>query len=536
MLLEEIAKNILSAEPKQKLQAIQHLKRLSSEEQVQLLLTLFEREKTEIRQVIINTLLELGKNISDILIKQLKSCSDEVRPVIVDVLSETLSQNDAIMVLNYLADDNPFVRAAVIEILGRLKDNWSLSYLRSFLKDPTPIVRIKSAQALGNMQDKLSLDALLNLLTDDNAEVKMAAIQALAKIKEARACESLWQISLSDPDLNVRNHALQAIKTIGEHLISEHWEAINSKDINIRSQVIQKLSSLGRCVVLPLIELTKHYLTPIRELAITVLGNIKDASAFQRLTEFIYDSEPKIKVAAINAISNIPTETALKFLINHLKDPDPLIVDTITNALSRRSEEIIRFLPSILNENDLNTQIIVTRLIGKTQNPNLINLLAEHLNSSQVWLRRATCFALAEIKHPLAASLLQDRALFDPATLVRTAAVLGLGKLKMDFTLPTLLNALEDSEENVKIAAIKAIGELQIENTAVHILPFLTHQSVMLKLAAIETITKLRYLGAIPILKKLARPWLFNKENDEVRKQAKQTLKILQQEAKYKRP
>ncbi|MCX8014975.1 MAG: HEAT repeat domain-containing protein, partial [candidate division WOR-3 bacterium] len=206
MLPEEIVKNILAADPKLKFQAIQQLKKLSAQEQVNLLLTLLESEKSEFRQVITNTLLELGRNIAEILIQRLKSSSDYVRSVIVDVLSETLNSTDAITILNYLADENPMVRAAAIEILGRLKDNWSLSYLRSFLKDPTPIVRIKSAQALGNMQDKLSLDALLNLLTDEDNEVKIAAIQALAKIKEARACDSLWQISLSDSDLDVRNN------------------------------------------------------------------------------------------------------------------------------------------------------------------------------------------------------------------------------------------------------------------------------------------------------------------------------------------
>jgi HEAT repeat protein len=531
-----ITESLHSPDPQIRLQTIAELKKLGIENAAELLISALDNADIGFQQILIATLLELGKSIIPVCINHIKTSSQSVRENIVKILSEISDSSYNLQVLNLLSDPDPLVRASAIEILGLLNDIWSISHIREFLKDSDARVRTKAVQALGNMRDTLSVDLLLQLLTDDSSDVKIAAIGTLAKLNEPRSCDSLWQVSTGDKDPQVRSIALQAIRTIGDNIINPYMGIFISNDVAARTDAVKKLSELGRCVILPLIECTKHAAASVREIAITILGNIGNDIASKRLIEASNDADPKVRVTALTALGKIHSETTLRYLLNCLRDLDPIIVSTATDVLVERGEEIVKFLPRILSEQDLNSQITVTRLIGKIQNPDLVNILAEYLSDSRMWIRRAVCFALGEIRNPLAANLLTEKCLFDQEALVRAAAAQALGKLKMPFVLDALLNALGDDEESVKNAVIKAIGELQITESGAHLLKFLSDESILIKITTIQTLAHLNYIGAIPQLKTMARSWPFGKETEEVRAQAKQALKILEQEKRSGRP
>ncbi|MBS4016482.1 MAG: HEAT repeat domain-containing protein [Candidatus Latescibacteria bacterium] len=536
MIENEVIQSLHSADPSQRIQAIIAIKALGIEKSTEILLSALDTDNVEIQRIITATLLEFGKPITPILIKNIKPANQLIRDSIVNILSEVFDISYNVHLLNLLSDHDCSVRAAAIEILGQVKDIWSIPHIREFIKDPEPIVRTKSAAALGNMNDILSVDLILQLLSDESSLVRITALEALAKLNEPRSCDSIWQVSTRDKDPQVRKTAVQTLKIIGNNLIAPYQETFTSTDIETRTHTIQKLSELGRCVILPLIELTKHYSASVREIVAIILGNIADPVVARRLIELTNDMEPKVRIAAIKGLGNIRDETTLRFLISCLKDLDPIIISTATTVLAERGEEVVKYLPSILSEQDMNSQITVTRLIGKIQNPNLVNMLAEHLSDPRLWIRRTVCFALGETKNPLAADLLIEKCLFDQDTLVRAAAAQALGKLRMSFVLDSLISALDDDEESVKISVIKAIGELQITDSGSHLLKYLSSESVILKITAIQTLVKLHYIGAIPLLKPMARSWPFGKETEEIRAEAKLALKILEQEKRHDRP
>lgn len=532
----EILESLFSENPQKRIRAITTIKQFGIEKAVSLLLLALDNENIIYRRIIIATLLSLGKPTIPILLQNVRNSNPVTLEGIVQILSEICGTSNSLAILNLLNDKNPLVRASALTILGSIKDIWSLSHIREFTKDAEPVVRAKAAQALGNMNDKLSVDLLLQLLTDDCTEVKIAAIEALAKLNDVRSCDNLWQLSINDKDSQVRKAAWQALKTIGDVTVNPYISTFLSADVNARTEMVIKLSQLGRCVILSLIEYTKHYDASAREIAAMILGNIGDNAATTRLIELTKDVEQKVRIAAVIALGKIHSETALRFLISCLRDPDPVLIENATDALAQRGEEIIKHLPDILSEQDMTSQITLTRLIARIQDPNLVHMLAMHLSDQRIWIRQAVCFALGEIKNPIAANILTEKCLFDPAALVRSAAAQALGKLKMPFILATLISALDDAEEIVKIAAIKAIGEMQDKEAGQHILRFLSDPSIMLRITAIQILAKLHYLGAIPILKKMARGWLFAKEPEEVRVEAKRAIQVLKQESKYARP
>lgn len=532
----EILRSLFSENPEERLHAITSLKKLDVESATILLIHALDTDDIEIRQIVGATILSLGKPVIPILIANFHNNSRFVVDSIVKILSELCDSSNTPPILNLLNDKNPVIRASVITVLGSIKDNWTIPYLRDFTKDPDSQVRAAAARTLGNLNDSASVDLLLQLLTDENPEVKITAIEALAKLNDPRACDNLWQISTDDKDATARNAALRAIKSIGEAIVKPYQDTFLTGDVNARNEMIQKLSSLGHCVILPLIEYTKHYNSSVREIAAVILGNIGDNTATKRLTELINDIDPKVRISAITALGKIKGETTIKFLISYLKHPDPIIVGTATNSLISRGSEIIKFLPNILSEQDMNSQITVTRLLAKIQEPNLIDMLSEYLKDSRKWIRRAVCFALGETRNPFAANLLAEKCLFDEDTLVRAAAAQALGKLKIPLVLDTLVSALDDSEDIVKIAALKAIGETRDKDSGRHILRFLADSPILLKITAIQTLAKIEYIGAIPLLKKLTRGWPFGNEPDEIRIEAKQALKILEKESHFDRP
>jgi HEAT repeat protein len=534
MIDNVLIRELTDKNPVVRIQAIINLRKLGLEPASEILISMLEEENTGIKQSIISTIFEIGKPAIPYLIDALKYPNKIIQTNAAKILSEIGDASISTDILNILKDERGQARVVAIEVLSGIKDFWSLEFIREFLSDSDPNVRATAARALGNFEDKLSIDLLLSLLSDNSEIVRKTATEALSKFNETRVCDALWQTGLNDESPDIRNSAMYALKKIGEMLIKPYEKNLASTSIELRAKALHDLSIIGKPVLLTLLDYTKHHNPAVREICIEILANIGDRAAAQRLIELTNDLEQSVRLAAINALGKVKTETTLRYLITCFQSPDPLVITAATEALINRGKEILNFLPVLFADPDMNKQVIVSRLIAKIGESSIVPLIAQNLKDERMWVRRAVCLTLGEMKTSIAANLLIEYGLKDKETLVRIAAVKSLGDLKMSIAVEPLLQMVqEDKEENVIIAAIEAIAKIGDPSVVQYFERYLHLKSASLKIAAIKAITQLGHAKSLPVLKKIAKPWPFSSEPEEVKKEARLAIKKLSFETQF---
>ncbi|MEO0076479.1 MAG: HEAT repeat domain-containing protein [candidate division WOR-3 bacterium] len=513
MIDNTIVYGLTDKDPIVRFQALSKLRKLSLQDASELLVSMLDEEDAEIKQSIIATLTRIGKPAIAYLIEGLRFPNPAIQNNSALILSEIGDATITPELINLLKAPEALVRAIALEVLGNIRDISALEHVRKLLTDSEPQVRIACVKALASFEDKASVDKMLLLLADRDVGVRIASVNALSRFDDPRICEALWQISQEDENPNVRTAAFDALKNIGYRILRCYENSFLANDINQRTKAISELTVFGKALIVPLIELTRHPNPLCREVSAVLLGT------------------------AIRAIGKIKSENAIHFLISLLKNPDPTVTSVASDELTSMGKDLLKFLPKLLVEKDLNTQILIAQLIGRIGDPEVISVIAQYLEKSQpMWVRRALCLALGETGNPYAADILITKCLNDPETLVRSAAVKALGKLKVASAIEPLISALNDPEEPVITAAIEALTEIGERNAGAYLLKFLSSQSSILKITAIRGLAKLSYIGAIPFLKKMTRIWPFSTEPEEIKNEAKVALKKLLYESQFLKP
>jgi HEAT repeat protein len=119
-----------------------------------------------------------------------------------------------------LSDSNPMVRIYSAAILARLGDSaTAVPLLLEGLSAHDPVLRAESAGLLGDAApaDRRSVPALIAALGDEERQVRLAAADALGNVGHAAgaAIDPLWRL-IHDPDEDVRDHALRALRLVKE--------------------------------------------------------------------------------------------------------------------------------------------------------------------------------------------------------------------------------------------------------------------------------------------------------------------------------
>ncbi|MEO0131959.1 MAG: HEAT repeat domain-containing protein [candidate division WOR-3 bacterium] len=535
MIDNTLVNNLISSDANIRHRAFAALKKLDMTTALETLIEALITEDQLILEELRRKIKEIAPNALSLIVKKLTHPNRKIRIELVKLLKEVGNQTISAELVNLLIE-SPEIRASAIEVLGYIKDPWSLDYIRDFIFDRTPEVRVATLKALGYFEDREYTDQIIKSLSDPEPEVRLAAIETLAMLKEPRAGEYLWELSLNDTHEEVRRQALWALKAIGNATIKAYEKYFDTEDIDQHNQIITELARYGKVIVFPALELTHHYNPRIRQLAVKILSELKDPIAVTRLLQLANDADLEVRHSALWALGKTKTEEAIKFLTQELENPNAQIADTAKEVLEFLGSDAARVLIELLPNTQTETQLKIIEIISKVGAPELLPIIKERLNDPRDWVRRILCEALSNFRHPEIANLLVEKCLFDRDTLVRSAAVRALGKLKLLLHLDAILSALQDNEEIVRLAAIRALMDMGEKSAGQHLLKFLTQGSDAEKISAIQTLKQLNYFEAIPLLKQLSRGWPFGKESKEVRVEAKRALKHLTEELWQSRP
>jgi HEAT repeat protein len=113
-----------------------------------------------------------------------------------------------------LKDANPEVRRYAVEAVGRINDPTAVQILIAATKDPSEPVRRYAATELGRRQATEALDALIALCGDKDPDVRWQTVLAIGSLQDKRATDALVTL-LDDPAPQVANAAERALQRLG---------------------------------------------------------------------------------------------------------------------------------------------------------------------------------------------------------------------------------------------------------------------------------------------------------------------------------
>lgn len=108
------------------------------------------------------------------------------------------------------------VRDHAATALGRLRDPRAAPYLVERLSDPEEMVRFGAVSALGLLKVEETEGAVLKALADSAPVVRASAATALGRMGARAAIPNLREAVTSDPDRDVRLHAVESLVLLGD--------------------------------------------------------------------------------------------------------------------------------------------------------------------------------------------------------------------------------------------------------------------------------------------------------------------------------
>ena len=163
------------------------------------------------------------RRATPLLIEALSEKDVETRIYAVLALGRLRDPASVPHVLNAFANDERDVRKAAAYALGEIGDPRAVPALAAALNDPTADIRFNAAVAMARfgdtraigvvreMLDRSRLDKVQGMRPDQKDETILAAIPAVRKIAPEEAERLLGPLAQSDPSLQVRSAAKEAL-------------------------------------------------------------------------------------------------------------------------------------------------------------------------------------------------------------------------------------------------------------------------------------------------------------------------------------
>jgi HEAT repeat protein len=264
----------------------------------------------------------------------------------------------------------------------------------------TPQVRCGIAKALRQFVNEKTytvLEALL--LKDSEPAVRCAAANSLGCMPAQKALESLSK-ALGDRSASVRAAAVDSLGCLGANEASKPISrAVSDVDPAVRCRAIIALGRLGNAGVEPLLLALKDSQWQIRNLSAQALGEIKSPLAIAPLSAAVADPHEEVRFSAADALAKIGGPATVEPLISSWRINDILVNTVARNALVAMGHECVE-------------------------------RLVKALGDANVSVREQAAIALGQIGDPRAIPALQSLADRDPDSMVATAAIAALAKIR----------------------------------------------------------------------------------------------------------
>jgi HEAT repeat protein len=333
-------------------------------------------------------------------------------------------------------------------------------------------MRREIIRSLGEIGDPRAVPALLQMLQDESKQIneKDEVVAALVKIDDPQAVPALLQL-LRKERISQKEHnwwSDETKKTLGRirkpQSISAVLKVLQDEDANLRMAAAEVLGEIGSLQVIPALAqaLLHDENAGVRKAAAKALGKIGDTRAVPDLLQALRNEEGDARAIAAKALGLIGDPQAVFALAQVLlHDENTGVRKAAADALGNIGDsQATPALVKALQDEDASLRMTVAAALAKIGDPQAMPVLIQALQDDVEEIRVAAAYVLGVSGISQAVSAM-FQALQDKSKSVRAAAMFGWGCISDHHSLPALIYAIrEDEDEFVANMAIWALGKL----------------------------------------------------------------------------
>ena len=340
-----------------------------------------------------------------------------------------------------------------------------VEFLISALRDDREHVRKLAIHYLADVKADRARIPLKNLIASDPAiDVRKNAIEALLGMKNKGGIDQLVNI-LADRDVN-KDIRLQVCMALGDAKVAKAVEALivelDAPDKELRSAAALALGEIGDPrAVAPLIEILNSLQRDNRHSAAAALGMLRDPIAIDPLIAALKNGDLSVKKNAASALKEMPDPRSVEPLIAVLADPSGAVRNEAGLALGN----ICRFygfesLEAAAASENWRVREKAVMALSETGKAEAAETLIRALGDEQVEVRKCAASACWKLEDPRAVEPLID-ALGDEYGSVRYESARALGKIGDVRAVETLVRNLQTEKYPfVKSSMKKALAKI----------------------------------------------------------------------------
>ncbi len=205
----------------------------------------------------------------------------------------------------------------------------------------------------------------------------------------------------------------------------------------------------------------QHSDTSVREQAVEVLGDLRDARAVEYLIHIINSEQGNIRYKAVFALGEIRDARSVWFLVELLKDRDWLVQKESAFALGKIKDiRSVDYLIDALKDRDADLRLEIAWALGEIGDEKAVSPLIELLSDRDV--QKECAYAIRKIGNPAVELLIS--ALKNENDDIRYWSSEILGKMRDSSSVSLLIENLSDPVYGVDYArALIKIGPIAVE-------------------------------------------------------------------------
>lgn len=331
--------------------------------------------------------------------------------------------------------------------------------LLNYLDEGVPEERKKSAiELLGCFADEDVVLRLLMLMDDDHLQQK--ALDSLIEIgqKTPEILLQLWS------RLNTTQRCWVSF-VFGETRTKEATDVLRSalieSDPQIVSMALYALGRIGALKAMP--DILNCLNSSDREVQVAAsrtlidLGNLSPDQVILNLKPLCSQSTAFVRQLAVSVLGELNSADVLDILILASKDSDPGVRKEAVKGLSKQNfEEKVNVLQLCLTDENVEVRRDAVDGLATCDSTETLHGLSLAMQDSDMWVRAAAVRGLGRFD---AASSIEwiDRAIQDPVGLVSIAALETLSRFHPEGALPKLLHALNHADEEVVRSSLELL-------------------------------------------------------------------------------
>lgn len=236
--------------------------------------------------------------------------------------------------VDMLRDPDVLVRREAVLALGKTNDIATIQYLLPLLRDVDRTVRYAAADVLVRLKDD-SIPGLIDALTDEFDEVRATAVSALGTLRAVAALEPLMQMS-TDTSILVRCEVAKSLGLINDpRAIATLTEQLNDYsrvpwfEMRVCDFAVEALLAIGTKEAQAAVEMWRRRADLIdspadddTDAAPPTLTPLERRQRFVKLTEKLSSGDPEKRSKALIAMSTLGEPEGERYMLHHLRS-DP---------------------------------------------------------------------------------------------------------------------------------------------------------------------------------------------------------------------